>query len=186
MIEDEIEFKIQELVDHMENNNMISQELLQKAEALVESVQVPVDKAEEKAEPDIRQILLNASIPQKIKYALFGPAVCRKLLILDPLKMIRQFVLRNPKMQLREVEDFCKNPNITEDVLRAVSETKQWMGNYPLKVSVVMNPKTPPDVALKWMRYLNLPDVKKLSKSKNVSSLVAVTARKRAAELEKK
>jgi hypothetical protein len=186
MDDEKLELELKEIAAELEGNNLISPEALKKAEALVESIAVPVEKAEEKGEPDMRQILLNATIPQKIKYALFGPAVCRKLLILDPLKMIRQFVLRNPKMQLREVEEFCKNPNMTEDVLRAVAENKQWMGHYPLKVSVVLNPKTPPDVSLKWMRYLHIADIKKLSKSKNVSSIVAITARKRAAELEKK
>ena len=138
---------------------------------------------EDEASKDIRAQIAEMSVPQKIKLAMFGNAVCRGILILDPGKMIQQFVLKNPKLGINEIEAFAKNPNMSDFVLRTLSESKSWMRNYSLKVSIVSNPKTPGDVALKWLRYLQEGDLRKLASSKNIPQLVSSTAKKRLMEI---
>lgn len=138
---------------------------------------------EDEVAKDLRAQLAEMSVPQKIKLAMFGNAVCRGVLILDPGKMIQQFVLKNPKLGINEIEAFAKNPNISDFVLRTLSESKNWMRNYSLKVSIVSNPKTPGDVALKWLRYLQEGDLRRVANSKNIPQLVATTAKKRLMEM---
>ncbi len=135
-------------------------------------------EAVQKREPDIRTKLLSMKLPEKVKLAMFGNAVCRQLLIFDPNKMVQRFVLKNPKLTLKEVEDFAHSRNLSELILRSISDSKEWMRSYKLKHAIVTNPKTPQDVALKWMRYLNAPDIKNLARSKNVPQLIMNTARK--------
>lgn len=136
------------------------------------------------AEPDldIRTALSKMNIPQKIKIALFGNAICRTLLIRDPNRMIQQFVLKNPKLTLKEVEEFAKNPNCSEWVLRAIAGNQMWTKSYAVKSNLVFNPKTPLDLSLKWVRFLNATDMKRLSKSKNVSQVLSTSAKKAVSE----
>ncbi len=137
---------------------------------------------EEKVEENIRNILQKASLPQKIKYAMFGNSTCRTLLVRDANRMIQEFVLKNPRLQVREVEEFAKNPNLSQFVLRRIAENQTWMKSYSLKCSIVTNPKTPGDLALKWLRFLNISELRQLAKSKNVSHVVSTMAKKKVAE----
>lgn len=152
--------------------------------------QAPLDKNQSKSEgkkpEDIRQILSNASLPQKIKFALLGNATCRALLIRDTNKMIQQFVLKNPRMQPSEIVEFAKNPNLSELVLRAIGNNTTWMKAYSAKVALMFNPKTPQDIGLKWLKFLNAPEIRRLAKSKNIPNVISVAARKRLSEMESK
>lgn len=140
----------------------------------------------ERETDDIRTRLSKMSLPERLKTAMFGNGVARALLIRDPNRLISLAVLKNPKLQSSEVEDYGKNPNLSEHVLRAIASSQEWMKSYSLKFSVVTNPKTPQDVALKWLRYLNQPELKRLARSKSIPQLVAVTAKKRLADMDKR
>jgi hypothetical protein len=127
---------------------------------------------------DIRNAISKMTIPQKIKLALFGNSVCRMLLIRDPNRMIQNFVLKNPKLGLKEIEEFARNPNLSEWVLRGIAGSQSWTKSYVVKANLVFNPKTPLDISLKWVRYLNTTDVRKLSKSKSVPQVLSTVAKK--------
>ncbi len=135
---------------------------------------------------DIRSLISRMRVPEKIKLATLGNSIARGLLIRDPLKLVQLFVLRNPRLTSKEVEDFSRNPNLSEYVLRAIANSQTWMKLYPVKLHIVSNPKTPADLALKWLRYLTLADMKRLSKSKQVSNVVAMSAKKKVVESEMK
>lgn len=137
-----------------------------------------VKKEESDDETDVRKKIQSMKIPQKIKTAMFGNAVCRSLLILEPSKMISLMVLKNPQLQLTEVETFLKNPNMPSHIIRAIADKKDWMRNYTLKSMIVTNPKTPQDVSIKWIRYLNDGDIKKIAKSHNIPSSIVNIAKK--------
>lgn len=152
-----------------------------------ERAPVPVAQAaaQEEGSKDLRSQIAEMTTGQKIKLALWGNSLCRMLLILDTNRMIQQFVLKNPKLTMSEVEGFAKNTQVSEWVLRGISDSKIWMKNQNLKYILVTNPKTPGDISLKWLRYLTVVDLRKIAKSKNLPQLVAVTARKRLADLDK-
>lgn len=134
---------------------------------------------------DPRVVISRASLAEKIKMALLGNAVCRGILIRDTNRLLPQFVLRNPRLQAYEIEEFVKNPQISEQVLRLIADNPVWMRAYSIKFHLVTNAKTPGDIALKWLRFLSTSDLKRLARSKNVPQLVAVTAKKRVLEAEK-
>ena len=138
-----------------------------------------------KKEDDFRKLLPDMKIPHKIKYAMFGNAVCRSLLVLDVNKMISLFVLKNPKIQLTEIESFLKNPNIAPHIIRGISEKKDWMKSYTIKTLLVMTPKCPQDISMKWIRYLNDPELKKVATSRNVPNILCTAAKKMLAERKK-
>ena len=136
----------------------------------------------EDEERALRFRLADMTIPQKIKLALFGDATCRALLISDPNKVISLAVLRNSKINPGEAEDFAKNANLSDQVLRDIAANSTWTRSYKLKLNLVMNPKTPQDVSLRWLKHLNAFDLKRVSKSRNIPQLITSTARKIVAE----
>lgn len=134
---------------------------------------------------DVRSMLRDLELPGKIKLALYGNSTCRALLIMESNKILQASVLKNPKLGINEVEDFAKNPNISQFVLRTISDKKEWLKSNIVKLNLVSNPKTPGDIALKWLRYLNETEIRKISKSKNVPNIIAQAAKKRIGELDK-
>jgi hypothetical protein len=192
--------EIKEIIVKYKTASDVAAEEIEAAEKVViapDSVDVPTaliqDKeqkselvAEVDLERDIRSQLADMTIPQKIKLALFGNAICRSLLILDASKMIQQFVLKNPKLGMNEVEAISKNTNVSESVLRTIADSRVWMKTYAVKLNIVMNPKTPGDVSLKWLRYVQEADLRRIAKSKNLPSIITTTAKKRVAEMGEK
>ena len=142
--------------------------------------------AAQEGNEDIRLTISKATLPQKIKLAMFGNSTCRAILIRDSNRMIQEFVLKNPRMQLPEIEEFGRNPNMAQNVLRIIANNQGWMKSYQLKSSLVQNPKTPGDIALKWLKHLNMNDVKRLAKSKNIPQVVAMMAKKKVNDAERK
>ncbi len=144
------------------------------------AVATPTAEGDEQAKP-LR--MDECTMPEKIKLAMFGNAAARAYLIRDGSKLVQMFVLKNPRVQLNEIEEFSRNPNLSEHVLRAIGSNQSWTKSYMVKVHLVFNPKTPSDVALKWVRYLNAPDIKKLSKSRNVPQVIVTVARRKLEEM---
>ena len=137
---------------------------------------------EKEENTDIRTLIRDMSVAQKVKLAMFGNAVCRSLLVADRNKLVQSCALRNPKLQINEVLNFAKNTNLSDAVLRTISDKKEWMKDYSIKLAIVVNPKTPPDVALRWLRFVQNADLKNIARSKNVPQIVAVNAKKRLSE----
>lgn len=128
---------------------------------------------------DIRTVLSQMNLPQKVKAALFGNSACRAVLILDGNKLIQQSVLKNPKITDKEIESYSKNSNIGAGVLRAIADKRQWIKPYRIKYNLVCNPKTPIDVAIRWLRFLHAADLKKIARSKSVPTAVSTQAKKK-------
>lgn len=149
--------------------------------------QVAMQKAaaEEAESKDLRAEIADMALPQKIKLAMLGDATARMLLVTDTNRLVQQAVMNNPRMQESEVEAIASNPNVSDFVLRFIAKDRTWMKAYTIKYALVNNPKTPSDVAMKWIRFLNKNDLRKIAKSKNIPQLIAVTAKKRLAEMQK-
>lgn len=134
---------------------------------------------------DIRFQLTEMSVPAKIKLALFGNSTCRMLLIADANKVVSLAVLKNPKLTPGEVEEIAKNSNVSDQILRNISTNSKWTKEYKVKLNLVLNPKTPSDLALRWLRHLNSFDLKRVARSKNIPQVIATTARKLTSEKQK-
>ena len=186
------------ILSQLENERSIPGEELQTIKQIVSSPEAPaLPKILEEEDDtgivtedsprslDIRTLIGKMALPEKVKLAMFGNSVVRGLLVRDSNKLVQLCVLKNPKIMIKEIEDFARNANLSDHVLRAISSSQTWMRSYGVKLSLVTNPKTPGDIALKWIKFLSLPDIKKLAKSKNVPHLIMNTAKKRVADQEK-
>lgn len=141
---------------------------------------------DEESVVDLRAKIADMRIPEKIKLAMFGNSTCRFLLIFDSSRTVQDAVIKNPRLTPGEIETFSKNSNISDHVLRQISNERSWVKDYMVKRNLVTNPKTPSDIALKWLRYLRKSDLRIIAKSKNLPNLISVTARKLIAAMEKR
>jgi len=124
----------------------------------------------------LSQSLMKMTVAQKIRLALVGNLEARNLLIHDPNKVIPLAVLRNPKLSEDEVVMYAQLRSLPEDVFSAMAKHKTWVKNYHVKLALVSNPKAPLSLAIKLLDHLHDRDLQNISKSKNVSYILARSA----------
>jgi len=120
--------------------------------------------------------IMKMTIPQKIRLALLGNKEARNLLIHDPNKIIPLAVMRNPRLSEDEVILYAQLRSIAEEIFWAISKHKTWVKNYHVKLALVSNPKSPLPLAIKLLDHLHDRDLQNISRSKNVSYVLARSA----------
>jgi len=159
---------IAEAVEAGSDGIVVPQELLDEREA-------------EKAAPEATSLyaeILSMHINKKIKLALRGNKDARTILIRDTNKMIRRFVMYNPRISDGEVISVCRNRSADEELLRIVNDKREWIRNYQVKLALVQNPRTPLPIVMKHVPALDERDIRFLARSKNVSATVSAQCRR--------
>ncbi|EYF07810.1 hypothetical protein [Chondromyces apiculatus] len=122
--------------------------------------------------------LADMTISQRIRRAMLGTREERMLLVRDNNRLVASAAVRSPQMQEDDIALISRNRNISDEVLRVIASTAEWMHSYTIKKSLVENPRTPVMVATKLVPLLRESDLKSISKSKNVTSPVKDAARR--------
>ena len=116
------------------------------------------------------------SVTEMVQLASMGTKEARNLLIRNPNRSIVQAVLNSPKITDDEIISFAGNKNLSKEVPLIISNKKEYTKNYMVKAALVNNPKTPLPTAIKFLRHLLPKDLRNVSKSKNVPTVLAKTA----------
>jgi hypothetical protein len=130
--------------------------------------------------------ILTMTVSEKVKLALRGNKDARTILVRDASKMIRRFVLQNPRIGDGEVVAICRNRSADDELLRTIAEKREWMRNYQVRLALATNPKTPLPIAIRQVMTLGERDLQQLAKSRNVPQAVAVQARRLVVEKREK
>jgi hypothetical protein len=117
-------------------------------------------------------------VAEKIKLAFLGSKEAREILVRDANRLIAVAAVKSPKIQETEIESITKSRAVCEDVLRQIASTKEWMKSYTVKLNLAGNSKTPVPIALNMLNHLRETDLRRIAKSKDVSSVVASQARR--------
>ena len=125
----------------------------------------------------INKQIMTLTVAEKIKLAMLGNKEARSILIKDANKLVSTAVFNNPRISDPEVVDAVKSRNISEEVLRIISNNRAWLRNYQVKCGLVNNPKTPLGIALKLINHLTIKDLKNLANSKNVPNVISTAAK---------
>ncbi len=118
------------------------------------------------------------SVMQKIKLARVGGKEARALLIKDRNRIVASSVLASPKLTETEVVAFAQSRSMGDELLRVISNNREWTKNYQIKMALASNPKTPQPQAIKFLNYLQERDLRHLMKSKDVPSNISTHARR--------
>ncbi len=180
-----------EEIKEEKNKSLSAEQEIEEAERLLESIEVKEEDAADfspdliydfqeqltdEQRQNLYQKIIKMSIPQKIRLAMMGNREARNILILDHNKAVVMAVLRSPKLTENDVFTFAQQRNLAEEVYKYIARNKNWIKNYALKLALVNNPKTPLAVALRFLDHLQERDLKNLSRSKNVSNVLAKAA----------
>ena len=103
----------------------------------------------------------------------------RFILIRDGARLVTSAVLHSPKLTEAEVESFASMKNVSDNVLREIGRSRQFMKNYNVIRNLANNPRTPIDLSLTLVNHLMIGDLKSLSGNKNVADSLRKLALKR-------
>jgi hypothetical protein len=143
-----------------------------------EEVEFEFDMGDDQSKIKINQNdIKKMSVGNKIKFALFGPKEVRKMLIIDPNRLVREAVLMSPKITETEIESFAKQKGIAEDVIRKITINKKWVSKYSISLSLLKNPKTPIGFSLNVLDKLINRDLKLIVKDKDIPDPVRKKAK---------
>ncbi len=133
---------------------------------------------EEEVSKDIVIRLTSLTVAQRVRVAFRGNREERLFLIRDPNRLVSTAVLKSPKTNEADAEAIANMKSVSEDVLRAVAQRRDWMKKYSLMAAIVRNPRSPIDVTLSLVLKLSQRDQTALSTDRNVPEAVRVTAKR--------
>src|SRR5258706_3597698 len=94
------------------------------------------------------------SVLEKVKTALLGGKDARMVLAHDSNRVVRRYVLLNPRITDGEVASIVNSKLADEEILRMVGDKKDWCKNYAIRLGLVRNPKTPLVMAINLLPTL--------------------------------
>lgn len=127
-----------------------------------------VEEVKKKFKPLSMQIA-DMSKAEKIRLAMVGTAAARALLVRDNNKQIAFAAIASPQTTVAEAVDFARSRDVGEDILRYISNKKDWVKSAEVKHNLVFNPKTPVGVSIKFLGHLRLDELRRLAQNRNVS-----------------
>jgi hypothetical protein len=161
------------------------QSTVEKEELQVEGELSPEDLALEglPLDPEEREAALlkrisMMTVPQRIQLALAGTREARSILIRDPNREVARSVLQSPKLSDTEVESFAAMRNISDEVLRQIGTSRDWMRVYGVVHSLVKNPRTPPFISQSLISRLRSKDLSLIARDRGVPEIVRIAAQR--------
>jgi hypothetical protein len=142
-----------------------------------EELEVRLREAENKGMSK-HQLALEMRVAERIKMAMTGDKEWRNILVKDPNKLVHGAVLKNGRITEAEVVVVARNKTASDELIRLILLNRDWIKNSGIRKSLVTHPKTPLPKAIRFISGLTLDELKKLAKSRNVSTAIATTARK--------
>ncbi|MGC9196845.1 MAG: DUF4388 domain-containing protein [Syntrophobacteraceae bacterium] len=134
--------------------------------------------ADENKAQSLLQKIQEKNVSEKIRLAMFADKETRTILMRDSNRMIQLAVLGNPKLTDSEVAAIACSRQVDEEVLRRIAAHKEWVKTYSVRLALVLNPRTPIPISRRFIPTLNRQDLRNLSLSKSVPSLVANEAKR--------
>jgi len=165
--------------DDEENLTALAEDIRQGRDTIVVPGELLEDNpAQPPAAPSLQNELRGMRVGERLKLALRGNRDVRTLLMRDANRLVRRFVLQNPRISDEEIIALAKNRNIDHEFLEDICRKKEWVANYQVRLALATNPKTPLTIALRFVPSLLPRDLRQLAKSKNVPSAVCGMAKR--------
>jgi hypothetical protein len=138
-----------------------------------------VESVANEDEGSAMQRISRLNVAQRIALAMKGSREERAILIRDPNKIVAVAVLSSPKMTETEIESIAKMASVSDEILRIIANTRQWMKRYTVIAALARNPKTPVAISMNMLPRLNDKDLRAISADRNVPEVLRITARQK-------
>lgn len=156
----------------------------QEVQAGTDSIWIPVELLQEDIPPPKAPLpalsiqIARMNVIERVKAAILGGKDARVILAHDTNRVVRRYVLLNPRITDGEVAAIVNSKLADEEVLRVVAEKREWMKSYQIRLGLVRNPKTPLATAITLLGTLMVKDIGRLAKSRDVPEGVVHHARR--------
>ncbi len=118
------------------------------------------------------------NIPQKVELAGKGNKEVRTILSRDPNRMVARAVINSPKLSEADVMAYAASTQTNDDVLRTIADNRVWMSNRKLVGIIISNPRTPPQVSIKFLGQFATNELAIIVRNRNISVLVRREAKR--------
>jgi hypothetical protein len=136
------------------------------------------DKPAPSKERRMQQILQMRPL-EKIRTAMLGDKYDRSILVRDSNKTVAMATIKSPKIREDEAVAYSANRALSLEVITYISNRRDWIKLYSVKLNLVMNPKTPMARSMNLLTFLNQADIQKVARSKNIPSALATAAKRK-------
>ena len=126
----------------------------------------------------LTQRVMKLRTNQKIMLAQKGGKEERTLLIRESNRLIQVAVIRNGRITEGEVSYIAQMRAVHDEILRIISQNREWMKKYPIVRNLVQNPRTPIAISLNLLKRINDFDMKLMVKDRNVAELLRREAKR--------
>ena len=116
---------------------------------------------------------------EKIQLALHGNRDQRNAILRDSNRTLHQYVLKNPQVNADDVLAIAKNAQMTPELLKMISDRKEWFQRPQIALALARNPKTPPEVAVRALDHVPMDALRQLAKGTGAMPHVVAAARKK-------
>ncbi len=157
---------------------VLGEELGQSARRLIDESGAVALEGDDPTQSSLYALIQQMSVFQKVKLARLGNKEARSLLVRDRNRIVASAAITSPKITDNEVIAIAQSRAVADEVLRIISQNRQWTRSYKVKLSLVMNPRCPQPTAMKLVNYLQDNDLKSIMRSKDVNANVATHARR--------
>ncbi|MEZ4271980.1 MAG: hypothetical protein R3C68_11295 [Myxococcota bacterium] len=140
------------------------------------------DHEEAKRRIPVLKLIAGMSIAQKISLSLKGNKEARTILVRDSNKVVCSAAIRNPRITESELLAAAQSRQVSDEVIRIISRSKEMSRSYAVKHALVKNPKTPIQTSMRFLTLLRDSDVKGIAKSRNVPSAISNQAKRHLAK----
>jgi len=133
---------------------------------------------EKKERLSLYQKVTRMRVSDRMQLAIRGGREERGLLIRDSSRLVQRAVLKSPRLSEQEVEGFAGMTSLSEDVLRGIASSRNFMKTYGVLRALTFNPKCPIDISMGLMARLLITDLKRLCSNKNIPETLRNSAQK--------
>lgn len=123
------------------------------------------------------------TISGRIRRAQLGKSSDRSQAFRDPSSLVRKAAAKSDLLTESEVLQITNNRSTNEDVLRILGTDRDWTRHHTVKVNLVMNPRTPYDVAARFVSFLRDHELRQVAQSRDVPGNIVFQAKQ---QLQKK
>jgi hypothetical protein len=118
------------------------------------------------------------SVPQKVELASKGNREVRRILSRDASSMVARAVIISPQLSEEDIIAFAASTQTNEDILRTISENRQWTANRLVVSALVQNPRTPPAAAIRFLHGFATNELRVLMNNRSVNVVVRQEAKR--------
>jgi hypothetical protein len=132
----------------------------------------------EKERSSIAAQVAQLSVPAKVELAVKGNREVRRILSRDASSMVARAVIGSPKLTEDDIISYAASSMTHEDVLRFIADSRQWIANRQVVNALVLNPRTPPPAAIRFLKSYQTGELRVLSQNRSLSAAVRQEAKR--------